>query len=134
MLAALLAGCGAAEWRDADARLTAAVAAARGQGYAPLAGPHNAFLAFNASGARVMTVQLRKGRPYLVAAACTAGCTTLDFDVTGPGNRTVGADTSAGTTPRLAFTAPVAGPYRISITWGTCRAASCRWVAQVYTR
>jgi len=127
-------GCGRAEWREADANLNAAAQAARADGFVPMAGPHNTFGDFAGRGAVAWRVHLEAHQPYFLAAACTNGCDTLDFDIREPHGGNFAADTSAGPAPRLLFTAPEEGDYRVTFRYGTCGTDRCRWVAQLYDR
>jgi hypothetical protein len=131
---ALLAGCGAAQWKEADARLNAAAAAARAAGYRPMAGPHNTFGAFRRAGSEVWRVRLAGGRPAFIASGCTEGCTSLDFEVADSAGAVHAADTSQGTTPRLEIVPADSGVYLVTFRYGPCRTRGCRWVAQVYER
>jgi hypothetical protein len=133
-LALTLAACGRAEWREADARLNEAASAARAAGFVPMAGPHNSFGAFTAADSTVWRTHLEAHQPYVLVAACTAGCGALDFSLREPHGGLVGADTTAAPTPRLAFTAPEEGDYRVTLRWGAGAAPSCRWVVQVYAQ
>lgn len=130
----LVAGCGRAEWREADARLTAAAEAARADGFVPLAGPHNTFGDFASRGEVAWRVHLEAHQPYFIAAACSPGCDTLDFTVAEPHGAELARDTSAGATPRLVLQAPEEGDYRVTFQYGRCAVERCRWVAQVYER
>ena len=132
---ALLAiGCGRTQWREADEHLNAAAQAAKAQGYIPLSGPHNTFGDFASAGAVTWRTHLDAGRRYFIAAACTAGCDTLDFTLDEPAGRRIAADTTQGPTPRLMFVSPEEGDYHVNFRFGHCLAEHCRWVAQVYQR
>lgn len=135
MLSAVLAGCGGAAWRDAYTRLARSDSAARAAGYRPLSGPHNTFGLFNRAGGERWRVHLEAHQPYFIAAACTSGCDSLEFEVAEPHGALLARDTTAGPTPRLEITAPEAGDYAVTFSWGRCRSdARCRWVAQVYAK
>jgi hypothetical protein len=134
IVALTFAGCGQAAWREADANLNAAAGAARADGFAPMAGPHNTFGDFTAAGETAWRTHLEAHQAYVLVAACTAGCAALDFTVYEPHGAALGTDTSAAPTPRLAFTAPEEGDYRVVFRFGRCGAARCRWVAQAYRR
>jgi hypothetical protein len=131
---ALLVSCGRTQWREADARLFAATQAARTQGYVPLSGPHNTFGDFASAGSVAWRTHLDEHTTYFVAAACTEGCDTLDFVIAEPQGHELSADTSAGPAPRLMFTTPEEGDYRVTFRFGHCRTERCRWVAQVYAK
>ena len=125
--------CGRAQWREADANLNAAAAAARADGFEPMNGQHNTFGAFTDSGSTTWRVHLTPRQPYFIAAACTAGCDALDFTIANSNATESFADTSAGPTPRLVFT-PGEGNLRVTISHGPCHGGRCRWIAQIYTR
>jgi hypothetical protein len=132
---AAVAGCGSAAWRDAYTRLARADSTARAAGYRPLSGPRNTFGIFGRAGSERWRVHLEAHQPYFIAAACTTGCDSLDFDVTEPHGTVLAHDTTAGPTPRLELVAPEEGDYAVTFRWGSCHAgARCRWVAQVYAR
>lgn len=131
---AALAACGARDWKAADARLAAAVADARASGYAPLAGPSNTFGTFRDASVAVWAVQLEAGHDYFLAGACTEGCTQLDFALSGPSGVLLAEDTTAGTTPRLAFVPAVTGSFEVQIRTGACTTDGCRWILQLYGR
>ena len=130
---ASLASCGRAQWREADANLNAAAAAARADGFEPMNGQHNTFGAFTDSGSTTWRVHLTPRQPYFVAAACTAGCDALDFTIVDSDATEAFADTSAGAAPRLLFT-PAQGNLRITFRHDRCIGGRCRWIAQVYAR
>ena len=132
MMLLLTAACGRAEWREADTRLGAAAQAARDQGFVPLSGPNNTFGDFASHGEVVWRVNLDAGRTYFLAASCTTGCDTLDFDITDQRGSEMARDTSSGSSPRLVFTPPADGDYRVTFHYGSCAAERCRWIAQVY--
>ena len=135
LLCIVLAGCGGAAWRDAYTRLAQSDSAARAAGYRPLSGPHNTFGIFDRAGSERWRVHLEAHQPYFIAAACTSGCDSLEFEVAEPHGASLAKDTTAGPTPRLELTAPEEGDYAVTFSWGRCAtAARCRWVAQVYAR
>lgn len=133
-LLSFAAACGRAEWREADTRLASAAQAAREQGFVPLSGPHNTFGDFASHGEVAWRVSLDSGRSYFLAAACTTGCDTLDFSIADPRGGELARDSSAGNAPRLVFTPPVEGDYRVTFRYGACTAERCRWIAQLYDR
>ena len=134
LLLLLTAGCGHAEWREADTRLASAAQAARDLGFVPMSGPNNTFGDFASHGEVAWRVSLDPGRSYFLAAACTTGCATLDFSIADPRGGELARDSSAGTAPRLVFTPPVEGDYRVTFRYGACSAERCRWIAQLYDR
>ena len=135
MLAALISGCGRAAWRDAYTRLADADRAARSAGFRPLAGPNSRFGMFSGPGSQRWRVHLEAHHAYFIAAACTIGCDSLDFDVAEPHGTQISQDTTAGPTPRLELLAPEEGDFVVTFRWGGCKSAErCRWVAQVYAK
>jgi hypothetical protein len=130
----LVAACGHAEWREADARLDEAAQAAKADGFTPMSGPHNTFGTFTDSGTVAWRIHLEAHQPYFIAAACTAGCESVRFSVKEPHGETVASDTATGPTPRLVFTAPEEGDYQVMIKHGRCTGEQCRFVAQVYQK
>lgn len=134
VLCVLVGACGRAQWREADAKLYDAALAARGAGFSPLSGRHNTFGTFTAGGMTRWRVHLEAHQPYFIAAACTAGCDSLDFAVSEPHGHAVGADTTSGPTPRLELIAPEEGDYAITFRYTRCTAPQCRWAAQLYTK
>ena len=131
LLAALAAGCGAGEWKEADARMNEAAATARAQGFHPMAGPHNTFGVFASAGSHTWRVRL-EARPSFIAAGCTSGCTSLEFTVADSTGAQVAGTTSGNAAPTLAFEPRQAGTMLIRFRYGSCRARECRWVAQVW--
>jgi hypothetical protein len=130
-----LAGCGGTAWRDAYTRLAQSDSAARAAGFRPLSGPHNTFGLFNRAGSERWRVHLEAHQSYFLAAACTSGCDSLDFEIAEPHGALIARDTTAGPTPRLELAAPEEGDYQVTFTWGACHSpARCRWVAQVYAK
>jgi hypothetical protein len=135
LLCSVLVGCGGAAWRDAYTRLAQSDSAARAAGYRPLSGPRNTFGLFNRAGSERWRVHLEAHQAYFVAAACTSGCDSLDFEIAEPHGALLARDTTSGSTPRLELTAPEEGDYVVTFSWGRCRSdARCRWVAQVYAK
>ena len=134
VLLVLSAGCGRAEWREADARLNETAEAARAGGYAPMSGPHNTFGAFRDSGTVTWRVHLEAHQPYFIAAACTGGCADFHFSVREPHGEIVATDTASGVSPRLQFTPPEEGDFQVLVHHGRCNAEQCRFVAQVYLK
>lgn len=130
----VLVSCGREQWKEADEKLNSAAAAARGLGFEPMSGPHNAFGSFTAPGSEPWRVHLEAHQPYYIGAACTAGCDSLGFVIKEPHGAQVAADTTAGPTPRLEFTTTEEGDYSIEIQYGACSQPKCRWIAQIYTR
>ena len=131
---ALLAACGRTQWREVDARLRRVSERARHSGYAPLAGRNNEFGAFTDSGTAHWTVTLDPGRPYFLAAACTARCRGLDLAITLPDGTLLGQDSSGAPDARVLFLAPLEGTYPVRLRYAGCSSGTCRWAAQLYTR
>jgi hypothetical protein len=131
---AWLAGCGRAEWREADARLNEAAQAARADGFSPMSGPHNTFGTFKDSGTVKWRVHLEAHESYFIAAGCTTACESLHFDIREPHGEMVATDTATGPSPRVAFTPPEEGDFQILIHHGRCTGDECRFVAQVYSK
>ena len=127
-------GCGRAEWRDAAERLYAATAPARTEGYRMLSGRNNDFGMFHDSGLARFRVWFDTGAAYLVAAACTSGCSRLALEVDAPNGAPVASETADGATPQIRLSVPEAGPHVIVVRYDACATRRCRWVAQVFRR
>lgn len=130
----LAAACGGAQWREADDRLNRAVAGARAEGFAPLAGPYNNYGTFELAFTQSWTITLDSGVSYLVGAACSDGCEGLDAAIRGHGGEIVARDTTDTPVPLVRLTPPASGTYTVDLV-GKCAAGTrCRWVVQVYGR
>lgn len=131
LLAALAAGCGAGAWKEADARMQEAASAARAEGFRPMAGAHNTFGVFTAAGSQAWRVRL-EARPAFIAAGCTSGCTSLEFDVADSTGARAALTASGNAAPALLFAPHSPGAWVVTFRYGGCRTRECRWVAQVW--
>lgn len=134
LVSGLQLACGREQWREADSKMNQAAEAARTLGFVPMSGPHNSFGAFATADSVSWRVHLEAHQPYFIAAACTAGCDSLEFAVREPHGAEVARDTTAGPTPRLLFLATEEGDYTVAIHHGRCTEPKCRYVAQIYSR
>jgi len=77
-------------------------------------------------------IQLQGGVSYVIQGACDQDCNDFDLRIFDPNGNQLDEDIATDDWPRLTFTAPNTGTYRLLAMMPGCNTSPCYWGAQIY--
>lgn len=79
-------------------------------------------------------IQLQGGVQYVIQGACDQDCNDFDLRIFDPNGNQLAEDVAEDDWPRLTFTAPSTGQYRLLAMMPGCNTSPCYYGVQIYRK